>query len=55
MQNFLNEKKESYFDAHLKASLGEFYPMLGTMQWMMQNRRIDQCIYARVPFEIVIW
>ena len=55
MQQLFNEKKESYFDAQMKASLGEFYPMLGTMQWMMQNRRIDQCIYARVPFEVVIW
>ena len=55
MEQLFNEKKESYFDAHMKAALGDFYPMLGTMQWMMQNRRIDQCVYARVPFEIVIW
>lgn len=50
MEQFLNKKKESYFDAHMRAALGDFYPMLGTMQWMMQNRRIDQCIYARVPY-----
>ena len=55
IQQLLNEKKESYFDAHMKAALGDLYPMLGTMQWMMQNRRIDQCVYARVPFEIAIW
>jgi len=52
MQQLFNEKKESYFDTHMKAALGDFYPMLGTMQWMMQNRRIDQCVYARVPFEL---
>ena len=54
MEQLFNEKKESYFDAHMKAALGDFYPMLSTMQWMMQNRRIDQCIYARIPFEMNI-
>lgn len=55
MENLFNEKKESYFDTHMKAALGDFYPMIGTMQWMMQNKRMDQCIYARVPYEILIW
>lgn len=51
----LNQQKESYFDAHMKATLGELYPMLGTMQMMMQPKRIDQCIYARLPFELKLW
>lgn len=55
IEQLFNEKKESYFDAHMRSTLGELYPMLGTMQWMMQNRRIDQCIYARLPYEIKIW
>lgn len=55
LDQLLNQKQESYFDAHLRAALGDFYPMLGTMQWMMQNRRIDQCVYARLPFQMVIW
>jgi protease-4 len=48
-------EQESYYDAHLKASLGEFYPMLGTMKTLMETRRIDQCIYARVPFMLKVW
>ncbi len=55
MEQFLNQQQESYFDTHMKAALGDLYPMLGTMQWMMQNRRIDQCVYARVPFELKVW
>lgn len=55
MEQLFNEKKESYFDAHMRSALGDLYPMLGTMQWMMQNRRIDQCIYARLPYELKIW
>ncbi|MBR1799893.1 MAG: signal peptide peptidase SppA [Bacteroidaceae bacterium] len=55
MDQFLNQQQESYFDAHMKATLGELYPMLSTMQMMMQPRRIDQCIYARVPFELKVW
>lgn len=55
LDQFLNQQQESYFDARMKAALGNLYPMLGTMQWMMQNRRIDQCVYARVPFEMNIW
>ncbi|MBR1681747.1 MAG: signal peptide peptidase SppA [Bacteroidaceae bacterium] len=55
MDQFLNQQQESYFDARMKATLGELYPMLSTMQMMMQPRRIDQCIYARVPFELKVW
>ena len=55
MQQLLNENKESYFDAHLKATFGDFYPMLTTMQMLMQPQRIDQCIYARVPFDLKVW
>ena len=54
MEDLFNEKKESYFDTHMKAALGDFYPMIGTMQWMMQNRRLDQRIYTRLPYELVI-
>ncbi|MBR0272549.1 MAG: signal peptide peptidase SppA [Bacteroidaceae bacterium] len=55
IDQLMNESKESYFDEHMKATLGELYPMLGTMQLMMQPRRIDQCIYTRVPFELKVW
>ncbi|MBO4802899.1 MAG: signal peptide peptidase SppA [Bacteroidaceae bacterium] len=55
IEELLNDKKESYFDTHIKTALGDFYPMLSTMQWMMQNRRIEQCVYARVPFELKVW
>ncbi len=55
MQQLFNDKKESYFDAHLKATFGDFYSMLATMQMLMQPQRIDQCIYARVPFDLKIW
>ena len=48
----MNENQESYFDAHIRATLGDFYPMLSAMQWMIQNRRIDQCVYARLPYEL---
>ena len=55
MDQLFNQKQESYFDTHMRAALGEFYPMVSTMQWMLQPQRIDQCIYARVPFELKIW
>ena len=55
LEQLMNQKQESYYDAHLKASLGEFYPMLGTMKTLMETRRIDQCIYARVPFMLKVW
>ncbi len=55
MTQLLNEKKESYFDEHMRASFGEIYPMLTTMQWMLQPKRIDQCVYARLPYELKIW
>ena len=55
LEQLLNDQQESYFDAKMKASLGEFYPMLSTMQQMMQARRIDQCVYARVPFILKVW
>ena len=49
------DQRESYFDEHMRAALGELYPMLGTMQLMLQPRRIDQCVYARVPFDLKMW
>ena len=55
IEQLLNQKQESYFDTHLRSTLGEFYPMLSTMQWMMQPQRIDQCVYARLPFDLKIW
>ena len=55
IEQLLNQKQESYFDTHLRSTLGEFYPMLSTMQWMMQPQRIDQCVYARLPFDLRIW
>ena len=55
MDQLFNQKQESYFDTHMRAALGEFYPMVSTMQWMLQPQRIDQCIYARVPFDLKIW
>lgn len=55
LEQLMNQEQESYYDAHLKASLGEFYPMLGTMKTLMETQRIDQCIYARVPFMLKVW
>ena len=55
IEQLFNEKKESYFDAHMRTALGDFYPMLSTMQWMMHPQRIDECVYARVPFDLKIW
>lgn len=52
LEQLMNENQESYFDAHIRATLGDFYPMLSAMQWMIQNRRIDQCVYARLPYEL---
>lgn len=55
MDQFMTQKQESYFDEHIKTTFGEFYPMLTTMQWMMQNRRFDQCVYARIPYNLKVW
>lgn len=54
-EQMMNQGKESYFDEHIKAALGDMYPMLGTMQLMMKPQRIDQRIYTRVPFDLKIW
>ena len=54
MQQLLNQNQESYFDARMRASLGELYPMLTTMQWMLQQRP-ERSIYARLPYELKIW
>ena len=54
-EQMMNQGKESYFDEHIKAALGDMYPMLGTMQLMMKPQRIDQCIYTRVPFDLKMW
>ena len=54
-EQLMNEKKDSYFDEHVRAALGDLYPMVSTMQLMLHPRRIDQCVYARVPFELKIW
>lgn len=55
IEQMLNQKQESYFDTHLRAAFGDAYPMLATMQRMMEKQRIDQCIYARIPFDLKIW
>ena len=54
LEQLMNQKQESYFDAHLRAALGDFYPMIGTMQWMLQNSTLQQCIYARMPYELYL-
>ena len=55
MQELFNEKKESYFDERIRTSFGELYPFVSTMQRMLQPQRIDQCVYARLPYELKIW
>ncbi len=55
IDKLLNEKQESYFDVRMRTALGDLYPMLSTMQWMMQPQRIDQCVYTRLPYELKIW
>ncbi len=50
-----NKSKESYFDERLRASFGDLYPFVSTMQWMLQPQRIDQCVYARLPFDFKMW
>lgn len=55
MAQLFNDKKESYFDERLRASFGDLYPFISTMQLMLQPQRIDQCVYARVPFDLKVW
>jgi len=55
IDQLLQQKKESYFDSHIRASMGELYPLWSTLQMMMEARRIDQCIYARLPYELKVW
>lgn len=55
IEQLLKQKQDSYFDTHMRAALGDVYPMLATMQWMMQPQRIEQCVYARIPFDLKIW
>ena len=35
VEQLFNQKQESYFDTHMRVALGDFYPMLSTMQGMM--------------------
>jgi protease-4 len=55
IDQLLKQKQDSYFDVRMRAALGDVYPMLATMQWMMQPQRIEQCVYARIPFDLKIW
>ena len=55
MAQMFNTKKESYFDEHLRLVFGDLYPFVSTMQRMLQPQRIDQCIYARMPYELKLW
>lgn len=55
MDQLLQQKGESYFDAKLQATFGEWLPMMSTAQHLLQAQRIDQCVYARVPFELKMW
>ena len=55
MAQMFNTKKESYFDEHLRLAFGDLYPFVSTMQRMLQPQRIDQCIYARMPYELKLW
>lgn len=55
MEQLLQQKGESYFDAKLQATFGEWLPMMSTAQHLLQAQRIDQCVYARVPFELKMW
>lgn len=53
IQQMLQQKQESYFDTHLRSTLGDVYPMLSSLQWMMQQRP-ERSIYAKMPYELVI-
>ena len=54
-EQLMNQNKESYFDEHMKATFGSLYPTLVTIQQVMEPRRIDQCVYARLPYDLKIW
>ncbi len=47
--------RESYFDEHLRTQLGQLYPVVQTVGRMMSVQRVDQCVYARVPFSLIAW
>ncbi len=55
LAQLMQQKKESYFDERIRASFGDLYPFVFTMQRMLHPQRIDQCIYARLPFEFKMW
>ena len=53
-EQLMDKGGDSYFDARLHKSLGEAYPMAMMLQQMLNKQRIEQCIYARLPFEFNI-
>ena len=45
---------DSYFDSRLRSTLGEAYPIAMQLQQMLNASRLDQCIYARLPFGLEV-
>ena len=54
LEMFMEQEKEDYLTSHMKATLGEWYPALAAMKAMTNTRTLQQAVYARVPYEIVI-
>ena len=54
VDNLMKKGGDSYFDARMHQTLGEAYPLAAMLQQVLSAKRIDQCIYARLPFDFSI-
>lgn len=52
--NLMKKGGDSYFDSRLHQTLGEAYPLAAMLQQLLAVKRIDQCVYARLPFDFCI-
>ena len=50
MDKLMKKGGDSYFDNRLRATLGEAYPMAMMLRQLLAAQRLEQCIYARLPF-----
>jgi len=54
IETLMDEASEDYFDASLRAGLGDFYPAVNAMKIMGNPRSLQQGVYARLPYELIL-
>lgn len=54
-EQMMNENQESYFDARMHQTLGSLSPAIDLLKILEQQRTPQQCVLARMPFELNLY